>query len=132
MKLADYMAKVYEDAEAQMQETFELYGWEDMWSDLCASSVVTGRECGRYDGMGEEQAADCVKDLVFDRGFREAFLTEFGCDIMDDNEYDPCGFDCDVRLFCLWRMRDFLMDRYAQMTMFGETGHVELPGRYVR
>lgn len=120
MKLSDYMEAVWTDAVAQMKETYDLYSWEDEWADLCASSMVTGRETGRYCGMDWETACDAVKDLVWDFGFRREFEAEMGCDIAACNEFDPIGFDSDVRLFCLSRFEDELRDKYMELAIFGE------------
>ena len=120
MKLAEYMKQVRKDAMEQMLETYELLSWDDEWADLCASSMVTGRETGRYCGYDFERACEAVKDLVWDFGFQQEFEEEMGCDIVRCNEFDPIGFDVDVRLFCLVRLEDELRDAYMRLVIFGE------------
>lgn len=120
MNLESYMQQVYEDAFMQMEETYNLLSWNDEWEDLCASSMVTGRENNRYCGIDYETACEMVKSLVWDYSFRSAFKDEMGCDIVECNEFDPIGFDVDVRLFCLNRLKDRLCKDYVIMTVFGE------------
>lgn len=120
MRIEEYMDKVWEDAIEQMEETYDLLSWEDEWADLCASSTVTGRECGRYCGLDWDTACDLVKDLVWDFAFMREFEMEMGCDILQCNEFDPCGFDSDVRLFCLSTMEGRLRDKYMELVIFGE------------
>lgn len=132
MDLNGYIMKVYEDAEEQMAETYDLLSWDEMWSDLCSSSMVTGRECGRYCGITREEACYFTKDLIWDFDFQAEYRETMGCDIVADNEYDPEGFDVDVRLFCMMLLEGVLRERYAAMAVFDDCAHVDLPKEYLR